>query len=260
MEENKKTTSPVQPTKDHQTYPEFVIHNNEHPNRLLAIPFIGFLIRLILIIPPALVNVFLGIWFFILWLITPFVILFTGKYWETGYKYSLMYLRYSTKIGLYVYGITDKYPGFSFDEGGIFTLTYEKPANPSRLLAFPLLGFLIRIILLIPYIIYVEVLGRGVFVALVCSWFVILFTGRYPESLYEFIRDTFRVSIASGLYLSYLSDTYPSFRISMNHKVIKIILLVFGALLLLSSLFSPHSHREPNNMYNYNVSSQNYGN
>jgi len=88
---------------DHRMYPELIIHNNKHPNRWLAIPFIGFIIRVILIIPPCIVNFFLGLWFFILWVITPFVILFTGSYWETAYNYSLKYLRYSTKIGLYIY-------------------------------------------------------------------------------------------------------------------------------------------------------------
>jgi hypothetical protein len=250
-------TSPVSSTKASRIYPELIIHNIEHPNRLLAIPFIGFFIRIILIIPPAIVNLFLGILYFVTCLIVPFVILFTGKYWDPAYKYSLMYLRYSTKIGLYIYGLTDKYPGFSFDESGIFTLRYDKPTKPSRLLAFPLLGFLIRMILLIPYFIYIEVLGRGAFIGLVWSWLVILFTGRYPESIYEFLRDTIRVSNASGIYMSYLSDTYPSFHISMNHKVVKIILLVLGILIFLAS-FSPQSHRrQPDNMYNYSSTGSN---
>lgn len=243
-----------------QLYPELIIHNNEHPNRLLAFPFLGFFIRLILVIPPCLLNIFLGLWFFILWLILPFVILFTGKYWETAYTFSLNYLRYSTKIGLYIYGLTDKYPGFTLDESGIFTLRYEKPEKPSRLLAFPFLGFLIRLILLIPYAIYIAVLGRGAFVALFCSWFVILFKGRYPESMYEFIRDTFRVSLGSSLYISYLSDTYPSFHISMNHKVVKIILLILGALLLFTSFSAPHSRQQHDNMYTNSSSNLNYGN
>jgi len=247
-------------SKDSRIYPELIIHNNEHPNRWLAVPFIGLFIRLILIIPAALVNLFIGLCFFVLWLILPFVILFTGKYWDTAYNYLLNYLRYSTKISLYIYGLTDKYPGFNFNEEGIFTIRYPKPEKPSRLLAFPVLGFLIRVILLIPYGIYIAVLGRGVFVALFCSWFVILFKGRYPESMYEFMRDTLRVSLASSLYISYLSDTYPSFHISMNHKVVKIILLVLGALLFLANFSAPHSHRQPNTMYNYSSSSPNYGN
>lgn len=253
MGENIKSTPPP---KDRRMYPELIIQNNQHPNRLLAIPFIGFIIRVILIIPPAIVSLFLGLIYFVLLLITPFVILFTGKYWETAYKYSLMYIRYAIKIGLYIYGLTDKYPGFSLDESGIFTLRYDKPEKPSRFLAFPVLGFFIRMILLIPYFIYVEVLGRGAFIGLICSWFIILFTGRYPESLYEFFRDTFRVSNASFVYLSYLSDTYPSFRISMNHKVIKIILLVLGALVLLLT-YTPRAHHQ-RNMYHYNSTASSY--
>jgi len=250
-------TPQVSSTKDKRMYPELIINNIEHPNRWLAIPFIGFFIRIILIIPPAIVLFFLGIFYFILSLILPFVILFTGKYWETAYEYSLKYLRYSTKIGFYVYGLTDKYPGFSLDESGIFTLKYDKPANPSRLLAFPVLGFLIRLIILIPYIIFVEVLGRGAFLGLIWAWLVILFTGRYPESIYEFVRDTFRVSTASGMYMSYLSDTYPSFRISMNHKVVKIILLLLGLLLLFSSGFAPQHKQQSDTTYHYDAAGSN---
>lgn len=260
MEENNQLISQAHTSKDSRIYPELIIYNNEHPNRLLAIPFIGFIIRLILIIPPVMVSLFLGIWVFILWLLTPFVILFTGKYWEIAYTYSLKNLRYSIKIGLYIFGVTDKYPDFNFDESGIFTLRYDKPNKPSRLLAFPILGFLIRIILLVPYLIYIVVLSRGALVGLFCTWFVILFKGRYPESIYEFISDTFRASTAFTLYILYLSDTYPSFHIKMSHKAVKIILLILGLLLLFANFFLPLIYQHPHLLYHYNTPAQDYGN
>ncbi len=168
------------------------------------------------------------------------------------YKYTLIFMRFNTKLYLYLFGLTDKYPGFSMDENGLFTLKYDKPATSSRLLAFPLLGFLIRMILLIPFSLYISVVQMGAFIAVFCSWFVVLFTGRYPESFYEIVRDYLRLWNASFLYSFYLSDTYPSFRISMNHKTVKIILLILGLLLVFGNFFSSLTSTKstPNN-YHY---------
>ena len=244
--------------QDKRMYPQLTIANNAKPKRWLAFPFLGYLIRVILVIPIGIMLLFLALWYFILWMITPFVILFTGNYWDVAYKYALINMRVSTKVYLYVFGLTDKYPGFSLDENGIFTLKYEKPTAPSRFLAFPLLGLFIRSLILTPYLIYESILGRASFVGVICSWFAVLFTGKYPESLYEFIRDYIRVTNASFIYLGYLSDTYPSFRISMNHKVIKIILLLIGILLTFANFLgqaqSRNNYRQYNN-YHYSTSS-----
>ena len=240
------------PPKKQRMYPELIIPYPEHPNRLLAFPLLGYAAKALASLPQAFIIMFLGVFVFILWLITPFVTLFTGKLWNPMYKYSIIYLRFYTKVYLFLYGLTDKYPGFSMDEGGIFALNYPKPEKSSRLLAFPIVGIAIRIILLIPFSLFGAVMGMGAFIALICSWFVVLFTGRYPESLYEFIKDYFRVWNAFYIYLFYLSDTYPSFRISMNHKVVKIILLALGTLLLLldyGNSFNNALH-PPQNQYN----------
>lgn len=239
-------------------YPELIIPYPEHPNRWYAFPIIGLLVKSILLIPLLLGLAFFGLFIFVLMLFTPFVILFTGKYWDPAYKYTLNYLKISTKVILYIYGLTDKYPGFSMDESGIFTLRLDEPTAPSRFLAFPLLGFLIRVILLIPFVIFSEVLSRGSVIALICSWFAVLFTGKYPKSLYEFIKDNIRVGLAISVYELYLSDTYPSFRISMHYKVVKIILLILGALLVIGGYFVQGSNRlQHHNQYSYSNSVQN---
>jgi uncharacterized protein DUF4389 len=213
-------------------YPEIIVANNEHPKRWLAFPVVGYLVKLLLLIPLLFVLLFLELWYGILMLITPFVILFTGKYWDLAYKYTLIYMRMFTKVSQYLFGISDKYPGFSFDENGLFTLKYDKPIKSSRFLAFPVVGYFIRLIILIPYSIYQEILGIGALFAVVFSWFAVLFTGRYPESLFEFVRDYLRVYNASFIYMSYLSDTYPSFKISLNHKAIKILLIILGVIFM----------------------------
>ncbi len=237
-------------------YPKLVIKNNQKPNRWLNIPFLGILFRVIITIPVSIIGFFYGIYWLILWLIIPFVILFTGTYPDSFYNFFLGFAKFTIKVYLYFYGLTDVYPGFGLDDKGIFELHVDKPKKPSRLFAFPLLGFVIRLILLIPYIIYIYVLTYGSQWAVFFSWFAVLFNGKYPESLYEFNRDFIRVAIAESLYVAYIYDKYPSFYISMKHKGIKILLIVLGALTLLGR--SALGFSEPRDQYNNHYNNYNY--
>ncbi len=216
------------PPKKQRMYPELIIPNNTHPNKLYAFPVVGLVIKFIILIPVLIVSLFVGLIYGVLSIVTPFVILFTGKYWNTAYTFTLGYFTYTAKIQLFLAGITDKYPGFTLEPNGIFEIRLPKPESPSRLMAFPGGGYVGRFLILIPYAFYQTVLQYGMYVAIIASWFGVWIKGNYPESLYEFIKDELRVSLAYDTYMTYLSDTYPSFKISMNHKKIKIILLILG--------------------------------
>jgi len=43
------------------------------------------------------------------------------------------------------------------------------------------------------------------------AWWAILFTGRYPRGMYDFMVGFNRWSIRVGAYMSYLTDKYPPF-------------------------------------------------
>lgn len=233
MDNTTLPTSPQsqKPASKNRMYPELIIPNNTHPNKLYAFPVIGLVIKIIILIPVFIISLLVGFVSGILSLITPFTILFKGTYWNTGYTWQIHYLTYTLKISLFLAGITDRYPGFTLDSNGVFEMHLPKPESPSRLLGFPVLGLFIRAILLIPYYIYMIILGYALYVAIIASWFGVWIKGSYPESLYEFIKDQQRVSLAYSAYIIYLSDTYPSFKISMSHKKIKIILLILGIIL-----------------------------
>jgi hypothetical protein len=139
--------------------------------------------------------------------------------------------RLCAKIKLFIWGITDKYPGFTLDTNKLFELNVAKPEKPNRWLAIPIFGIIARGILLIPYFIFSEVMEKGSGIAMVISWFAVTFKAKFPVSLYEFEKDSLRVSLATSTYLLGLSDKYPSFAISMNHQTAKVLLLIAGALL-----------------------------
>lgn len=236
---------------DIKIYPTLVVENNKKPNRFLAFPLFGILVKMILLIPVIIEIMFLSLFSGFVLMINWFIISFTGKYWDFAYKFFLGFMRLETKMSLYFYGITDRYPWFTFSTNGILELDVVKPENPNRWLAIPLLGLFIRFILIIPYFIFSEVLGRGSGVAMVISWFVVLFKGKFPESLYEFEKDSIRVSLASSVYLVGLSDKYPSFNISMNHQTAKILLIIAGAILMMSSFGDSYKEKAKQKPYQY---------
>lgn len=236
-------------------YPTFTVANNKKPNKFLNFPFLGIIIKVIILVPVWIEAFFLGIAAFFLLVVNWFVISFTGRYWDVAYRFFLGLMRFWVKIRLYIFGITDKYPGFELNTNGLFELDMPKPESPNKWLAIPIVGIIVRFILLIPYCIFSDVLYRGANFAMFLSWFVILFKGRLPESFYEFERDAIRVNYASNAYIVGLSDKYPSFTISMNHQTAKILLIIVGALFsafnMLSSIIPnerPHSNTKD---YNY---------
>jgi hypothetical protein len=225
-------------------YPHIAIHNNKKPRHLFAFPFIGFLIKIILLIPVWIIYPLLLIIFTFFFVVNPFVILFTGTYWNPAYTFFLDFMRYNTKVTLYLYGLCDKYPGFYLGTDNLFELDIDKPKKPNKGLAFPVFGLFVRIILLIPYLIFSEVLKKGSMVSVISSWFTATFKSIYPESLYEFERDTLRVANAQFAYILNLTDEYPSFYISMDHQTVKIVLILAGAFLTFSNPKTADTNKE----------------
>lgn len=233
-----------------------------------AIPIIGGVIKIISLIPVGIELIVLALVMWILSMINSLVVLFTGKYWDTAFDLFVGVVTLATKTMLFWTGVTNAYPGFGFDikKEHLFTLSITKPAKPNRILAIPLLGFIFRVIVIIPFNIWQSIVGYGAQIGAWVSSFVVLFTGKYPESTYELVRDGERLKIAASMWLMGVSDgqkgsieSYPNFWISFNHKVIKIILLVLGALLLLGN-YSNNSRRQQynNQMYYQNNGNYNY--
>lgn len=247
----KEETAEKKQNASKNIYPTLTIHKNTNPSKFYAIPLVGFLVKMVLLIPIFIEALILGLIFFFVWIINSFVILFTGKYWNTAYDFFLGLMQFSTKLYLYIYGLIDKYPGFSLSSDKFFELQIAKPANPNRLFAIPLFGLLARGIMLIPYHIFAQVMGNGSWVAMIVSWFPILLYGKFPEATYEFESDTVRVGLSAFSYVTGLKDNYPSFSISMNHQTIKILLIIAGALLTLNN-FKNYVTRRNESIYRYN--------
>lgn len=86
-------------------------------------------LRYIATIPHYIVLWFFGIAVFVVWVITQFVILFTGKTNAGMNNFMELYVRWWGRVQAFVYGLTDKYPPFSGSPG---------PAEEAALGAQPL--------------------------------------------------------------------------------------------------------------------------
>lgn len=70
---------------------------------------------------------------------------------------------------------------------------------------------LVKWLLAIPHYIALAVLGIGAFFVIIFSFFAVIITGRYPESLWDYMVGVFRWGLRVGAYVFLLTDRYPPF-------------------------------------------------
>lgn len=68
-----------------------------------------------------------------------------------------------------------------------------------------------RLFLAIPHFIVLYVWGLIAGLAVIVAWFALVITGRYPQSLYDFVSGLQRYSTAVYGYIALLTDEYPPF-------------------------------------------------
>jgi hypothetical protein len=149
---------------------------------------------------------------FVSWIL----VVFTGKLPDGLAGVQAMYLRYTIHTYTYVLFMREDYPPFAFD-----TTAADPGTDPqvrvdfvprldgrNRLTAF------FRIILVIPHLIVLALLAIGGWVAMVIAFFAVLFTGRWPEGLRDFVLKVMRWSLRVQAYFLLLTDEYPPFELN----------------------------------------------
>jgi len=69
----------------------------------------------------------------------------------------------------------------------------------------------VKWLLAFPHVLIVGALGTVAYVMIFIAWFAILFTGRYPEGLFNFVVGVYRWNANVNAYTSLLRDEYPPF-------------------------------------------------
>ncbi|HET9199448.1 MAG TPA: DUF4389 domain-containing protein [Dehalococcoidia bacterium] len=201
--------------QDSAAYPvSFDIRQPESLNRILNFPlFIGTTIKALLLIPHFIIIYLFSIALVVLWILGPFGILFTGNYPQGLFNFNVGINRWISRVYAYYYSTVDQYPPFSLDEGreDLTTLRVDYPTSLSRLLNFPIIGTMVKAILVIPQLVILVFAAIGVLVLVFVGQFVILFTGAMPAGFHAFIAAFLRLSYQVTAWVFSLTDQYPPF-------------------------------------------------
>jgi hypothetical protein len=138
---------------------------------------------------------------------TILMLLFRHKYPRWWFDWNLAISRFALRVGAYMTLLRDEYP--STDEEQAVHLEIPYPDAEKELSSgLPL----VKWFLAIPHLVILSFLSIAVFVCVVAAWLVILFTGKYPASLSEFVVGFFRWELRVAAYAFLLTtDKYPPF-------------------------------------------------
>ncbi len=138
------------------------------------------------------------------------LIVFRQKYPRWWYDWNLELLRFTNRVFVYLALMDDTYP--STDERQSVSLEMPYPNVQQDLNRWlPIVKWLLAI----PHLIVLFFLFLAAIVCAICAWFAILFTGRYPRGLFDFITGVFRWSNrVSGYAFMLVTDEYPPFRLA----------------------------------------------
>ena len=137
------------------------------------------------------------------------MIVFQQKYPRWWYDWNLELLRFTNRVGIYLALMDDRYP--STDDQQSVRLDFAYPDARHGLNRWlPL----VKWFLAIPHYICLAFLYLGVIFVVIGAWFAILFTGRYPRGMFDYVEGVIRWhNRVVGYAFILVTDEYPPFRL-----------------------------------------------
>ena len=137
------------------------------------------------------------------------MILFRQKYPKWWFDWNVALTKFSARVAAYMGLLTDEYPSTDEEQSVHINIPYPDTTKLNRWLP------LIKCLLAIPHYIVLFFLWIAVIVCVVIAWFAILFTGRYPRGLFDFVVGVAQWSLRVEAYAVLLiTDTYPPFALN----------------------------------------------
>ncbi len=135
------------------------------------------------------------------------MLLFRQKYPRWWFDWNLQLQRFINRVAIYTLLMDDRYPSTD-DEQGV-RLNFPYPNAETELdRGMPL----VKWFLAIPHYIVLIFLHIGVFFTALIAWFAILFTGRYPRGLFDYVEGVLRWhNRVIGYAITLVTDKYPPF-------------------------------------------------
>jgi hypothetical protein len=138
------------------------------------------------------------------------MILFRQKYPRWWFDWNLNLSRFTNRVFVYLALMEDRYPSTDEEQYVHLDIVYpDARQDLNRWLP------LVKWFLAIPHYIVLGFLWIGAVVAVIISWFAVLFTGRYPRGLFDYVEGVFRWGNRVEAYAFLMAtDRYPPFRLS----------------------------------------------
>jgi len=135
------------------------------------------------------------------------MLVFRRKYPRWWFDWHVQLQRFETRVCAYALLLDDRYPSTDDEQGVHLDIDYPDAVRDlNRWLP------LVKWFLAIPHFVILVVLFVGVIGASIGAWFAILFTGRYPRSLFDFIVGVMRwEQRVTGYAFTLVTDRYPPF-------------------------------------------------
>lgn len=142
----------------------------------------------------------------VLFVPTMLMIVFRQKYPRWWFDFNRQLTRFTTRVGAYATLMSDEYPSTTDEQYVHLELDYPDAGQLNRWAP------LWKWFLAIPHYIVLVVLAVAAFVSVIVAWFAILFTGRYPVGIFEFVTGVMRWGLRVEAYaFMLLTDDYPPF-------------------------------------------------
>ena len=132
------------------------------------------------------------------------------KYPRWWFDFNVQLVRLTMRIESYVFLLRDEYPSVDDEQAVHVDIVYpDARTDLNRWLP------LVKWFLAIPHYIVLIFLDIAAFVVAVIAWFSIVFTGRYPRGMFDFVVGVFRWNLRVTAYAFLLvTDRYPPFSLA----------------------------------------------
>jgi hypothetical protein len=138
---------------------------------------------------------------------TLLLILFRQRYPRWWFDFAREFTRFGARVCAYLALLTDRYPSTVEEQTIHLEIDYpDAKEDLNRWLP------LVKWLLALPHYVVLMVLGVIAIFAIIIAWFAILFTGRYPRGLFDYVVGVGRWALRVQAYVSLLvTDRYPPF-------------------------------------------------
>ena len=132
------------------------------------------------------------------------------KYPRWWFDWNLNLARFENRVFAYAFLLRDEYPSTDEEQAVRLELPYPDARNDlNRWLP------IVKWLLAIPHYVVLLFLAIAAFVCVVIAWFAILFTGRYPRGLFDFVVSVMRWgNRVQGYAFLLVTDRYPPFSLA----------------------------------------------